>query len=109
MSWSPWPQGDTFDPWTFDLEPDSGTFSIAGLSPPNFTLHMRNISNGVETQGSGTFTNLVAASGVNPAMITYNQSTADVANLGNFEVWLILTSGGKTQTFSLGLLAIEPN
>ena len=108
MSQSPWPQGDTREPWTFELEPDSGIFDISGLTTANFTYYMRNISNDVERQGDGTFNNLTAASGSDPAMITYQQSANDVGSPGNFKQWIKVTTSGKPQTFDFGLLAIEP-
>ena len=109
MAQSPWPQGDTREPWTFELEPDSGIFDITGLTTANFSYYMRNISNDTERQGDGTFNNLTAASGGNPAQITYQQSSNDVANLGNFLQYIKVTTSGKPQTFDFGLLAIEPN
>ena len=108
MSQSPWPQGDTREEWTFQLIPDSGVFSTAGLTTANFTYFMRNISNGVETQGTGTFSNLVAASGGNPAQITYQQSPADVANPGMYHQRIRVAQGSATQTFDFGILSIEP-
>jgi hypothetical protein len=43
MPISPWYKGDTAPTWTFQLIPDSGAFSIAGLSPSNFSLIIRNV------------------------------------------------------------------
>jgi len=108
MSQSPWPQGDTRESWTLQLIPDSGVFNTTGLTTVNFAYFMRNISSGVETQGTGTFSNLIAASGGNPAQITYQQSAADVANLGMFHQWIKVTQGAQPQTFDFGVLSIEP-
>ena len=108
MSQSPWAQGDTREVWTFQLIPDSSVFNTSGLTTANFTYFMRNISNGVETQGNGTFSNLIAASGVNPAQITYQQSAGDVASPGMFHQWIKVTQGAQPQTFDFGVLSIEP-
>ena len=108
MAQSPWSQGDTLEPWEFELVPDSGPFNISGLTTSNFQYYMRNVSNNTETQGSGTFNNLRAASGGNPATIAYQQSVNDVSTVGNFHQWIKVVSGGNTQTFDFGLLAIEP-
>jgi hypothetical protein len=65
------------------------------------------MSNGVERQGDGSFNNLIAASGGNPAQITYQQSANDVANLGLYRQWVKATSGSTPQTFDFGVLSIE--
>jgi len=108
MSQSPWSQGDTREPWTFQLITDSGDFDTTGLTASNFAYFMRNMSSGIETQGTGTFSNLVAASGGEPAHITYQQSSGDVANLGMYRQWVRVTSSSKPQTFDFGVLSIEP-
>ena len=108
MAQSPWSQGDTREAWTFLLEPDTGDFDITGLTPLNFAYFMRNMSSGVEIQGTGTFSNPIAASGDNPAQITYQQSSGDVANLGMYRQWIKVTSSSKVQTFDFGVLSIEP-
>ncbi|HEX3640210.1 MAG TPA: hypothetical protein VHV10_02850 [Ktedonobacteraceae bacterium] len=108
MAQSPWPQGDTLEPWTFQLIPDSGDFDTSGLTESNFTYFQRNISNGIERPGDGVFSNLLGASGGDPAQITYQQSVNDVASLGTFRQQIKATSGGKTQTFDFGVLSIEP-
>src|SRR2546429_7945487 len=108
MAQSPWSQGDTREPWTFQLTTDSGDFDITGLAPSNFAYFMRNMSSGIETQGTGIFSNLVAASSGNPAQITYQQSSGDVANLGMYRQRIKVTSSSKVQTFDFGVLSIEP-
>jgi hypothetical protein len=107
MSQSPWFQGDTREPWTFLLEPDSGIFDVSGLTTANFVYLQRNLSSGVERQGDGAFSNLLAASGGNPAQITYQESVNDVATVGTCHQEVKVTQSGATQTFDFGVLSIE--
>jgi hypothetical protein len=112
MPISPWYKGDTAPTWTFQLIPDSGAFSIIGLSPSNFSLIIRNVDDvpPVDTNGTGSFSNLTAATlngsvVTTPASIQYVPSAADVANLGNFQLFVIVTyniAGNPTQTFTVG-------
>lgn len=90
MPISPWAKGDRKPLWTFSLSPDTGSFDITGLTTADFKLKMRNISNGVVTTGTGTFSALTAASGGNPATIDYQLSAADVATLGMSENTVVL-------------------
>ena len=107
MSQSPWPQGDTREAWAFLLEPDTGDFATSGLTPSDFAYFQRNISNNVERQGDGIFSNLIAASGGNPAQITYQESANDVAIPGMFHQRIKVTQGNASQTFDFGVLSIE--
>lgn len=107
MAQSPWPQGDTRESWTFLLAPDTGTFNTSGLSPSNFAYFQLNMSTGVERQGDGVFSNIVAASGGNPAKITYQQSANDVASVGMFLQSVKVTTNGSPQTFDFEVLSIE--
>jgi hypothetical protein len=112
MPISPWYKGDTAPIWTFQLIPDSGAFNITGLSPSNFSLIIRNVDDvpPVDATGTGTFSNLTAATlngsvVITPASIQYVPSTADVANLGNFQLFVVATypiAGNPTQTFTVG-------
>ncbi len=110
MSLSPWYKGDTAPAWTFQLIPDTGAFSITGLSTSNFSLIIRNTDDvpPVDSNGTGTFSNLTAATlngsiVTTPASVQYSPSSADVANLGNFQLFVIVTySGGATQTINAG-------
>ncbi len=58
---------------------------------------MENMSNEQNTTGTGTFSNLTAASGGNPAQITYQPSAADVSNTGMIDAHVVLNSGLSTQ------------
>ena len=107
MSHSPLPQGDTREAWAFLLEPDTGDFATSGLTPSDFAYFQRNISNNVERQGDGIFSNLIAASGGNPAQITYQESANDVAIPGMFHQRIKVTQGNASQTFDFGVLSIE--
>jgi hypothetical protein len=109
MGISPWSQGDGKPPWTFSLEPDSGNFDISGLSVTDFTLVMINMSNKVPTNGTGTFSNLDAASGDNPATISYALSTADAANVGMNDMRIVAKRGTALQeTFKFGIWECIP-
>ena len=110
MPISPWYRGDTVPTWTFQLIPDTGAFSITGLATSNFSLIIRNVDDipPVDTTGTGTFSNLTAATlngsiVTTPASVQYAPSSADVANLGNFQLFVIVTyAGGATQTLNAG-------
>lgn len=109
MGISPWTQGDGNPPWTFALEPDSGAFDISGLTISDFNLIMINVSNGQTITAKGTFTNLTAASGNNPAMITFNPSSSDVSALGMFDMRVVAKKGAINQrTFKFGIWSNEP-
>jgi hypothetical protein len=110
MAISPWYRGDTLPTWTLQLVPDSGPFSIDGLSTSNFSFIIRNVDDvpPVDTAGTGTFSSLTAAvmTGLivtTPATIQYAPSAADVATLGNFQLFVIVTyNGSATQTLTIG-------
>lgn len=110
MPISPWYKGDTVPTWTFLLIPDTGAFSVAQLTPSNFSLVIRNVDNvpPVDTAGTGIFSNLTAATlngsvVITPASILYAPSVADTSTLGNFQLFVVATySGGATQTFTVG-------
>lgn len=110
MSISPWYKGDTMPIWTFALVPDSGAFNVTGLSTSNFALIIRNVDDvpPVDNNGTGIFSNLMAAtmSGntiITPAFVQYAPSSADVVNLGNFQLLIVITyPGGGIQTINAG-------
>ncbi len=110
MPISPWYKGDTAPTWTFQLIPDTGAFSTSGLSTSNFNLIIRNTDDvpPVDSNGTGIFSNLTAAtlSGsivTTPASVQYTPSSADVASLGNYQLFVIVTyAPGVTQTFNAG-------
>jgi len=109
MGISPWNQGDGKPPWTFSLVPDSGNFDITGLATTDFTLVMINISNKQATNGTGTFSNLVAASGGNPAQITYTLSSADAALTGMNDTRVVAKKGTTSQrTLKFGIWECIP-
>lgn len=90
---TPWKQNDRKPYWLLNLTPaDGSTLSIGGLSTSNFTFIMEDISNQQSTTGTGTFSSLTAASGNNPANITYQPSTADVDDIGIFNATVVLNS-----------------
>ena len=96
--------------WTISLVPDSGAFSISGLTTASFALLLHNLATGVETTGVGTFSNLTAAvtTTVNgqtvvltPALIQYQVAQAEVV-LGTYRVYVLATlAGGAVQPFQL--------
>ena len=93
--------GDREPYWTFGLQPDDQALDITGLSASNFTLVFID-SSGVERNGDGVFVDLTAASGSTPAMITYQQSAADVAIIGVFDRRIVIKKGTAFQkTFEL--------
>ncbi|GCE14196.1 hypothetical protein [Tengunoibacter tsumagoiensis] len=107
MAISPWYKGDTAPSWTISLIPDSGTINVASLSPSSFTLLIKNTDNGVEVVGSGTFSAITAASGSTPASVVYQPSSADVASLGNYVLFLVISfPGGFTETLSIGVFQV---
>lgn len=109
MGLSPWSQGDGKPWWTFSLEPDSGNLDTTGLSLSDFTLIMRNISNQQSIIGTGIFSNLTAASGGNPAQITYALSSTDASSLGMYDMRIVVKRGTVDQrTFKFGIWSNEP-
>jgi hypothetical protein len=104
MSQTPWKQDDLAPAWQFGLQPDTGQLDITGLSPSDFTLLMYD-SSAPQTAivGTGTFNNLIAASGSDPAKITYQQSTSDVATLRTHRREVVIKRGTSAQkTFDFG-------
>jgi hypothetical protein len=104
MSQTPWKQNDLAPAWQFGLQPDTGQLDITGLSPSDFTLLMYD-SSAPQTVivGTGTFSNLIAASGSDPAKITYQQSAADVATLRTHRREVVIKRGTAAQkTFDFG-------
>jgi hypothetical protein len=110
MPITPWFKGDTMPIWKISLIPDTGYFDVSTLSPTNFSLLIKNTDAmpATETAGTGIFSNVTAAvtNGnviVSHAYVEYLASSADVANLGNFVLFVIVTfAGGATETFSVG-------
>lgn len=105
MAITPWYVGDTAPAWTIPLTLDNGAFSTSSLSVSNFALLIRDTDADPpsEITGTGTFTNLVAASGTTPAQITYIPSSADTSTLGNYALFIVVTYPNSTvQTLSLG-------
>lgn len=109
MGISPWSAGDGKPPWLFSLDPDSGAFDITGLSVSDFTLVMINMSNKQSTNGTGTFSDLLAADGNIPASIVYQLSTADAANIGMQDMRIVVKEGTSSQeTFRFGIWECIP-
>jgi hypothetical protein len=110
MPISPWFKGDTMPIWKFQLIPDSGVFNVFGLTASNFSLLIKNIDTmpPTETTGTGIFSNVTPAvtNGnviISHAYVEYWPSFADVANLGNFVLFVVVTfPSGGTGTFSVG-------
>jgi hypothetical protein len=108
MGITPWSMGDGLPTWTFQIEPDSSAFDITGLSTSDFTMVFINTVNKLATNGTGTFSNLVAASGSNPAQITYTPSAVDTATAGMFDVRIVTKQGTPSQrTFHYGIWSNE--
>lgn len=110
MGISPWSRGDGKPLWTFSLEPDSGTFDTTGLTTSDFTLVMINVSNEQQiVNGTGTFSNLQAATGSTPAMISYQISSADATNIGMQDMRIVAKRGTTSQeTFKFGVWECIP-
>lgn len=102
-----WKQGDREPFWLFGLQPGTGTLDITGLSTSDFTLVFID-TDGNERSGDGVFSNLTAASGSTPALITYAPSANDVATLGKFERRVVIDRATSNQrTFDLGFWSCE--
>lgn len=102
---TPWYVGDTAPAWTIPLTLDTGAFNTSSLTTSNFALLIRNTDADPPTEitGTGTFTNLIAASGTMLAQITYIPSLSDTSTLGNFALFIVVTYPNTTiQTLSLG-------
>lgn len=74
MAFQPWYVGDTYPALQIPLNIDGNTpDNITGLSPSSFKMIIRNLSTGLDTTGTGTFS-IVTYS---PAVINYQFSDAD--------------------------------
>ena len=97
MPTSPWTKGDQKPLWRLTLGSASDPLSIVGLTTSDFKVKMKNISNGVITTGTWTFSALAAASGSTPATIDYQVSPVDVATPSMNEVTVVLKEGTVDQ------------
>src|SRR5512146_2805602 len=82
--------------WTIQLVPDSGTFSVSGLTVSDFALLIHDLDTGIETTGQGTFSNITAAGTqtingatviISPASGQYQVASTDVA-LGTYRLFV---------------------
>ena len=117
MAISPWYQGNTGKVWQLQCIPDSGSYDFTGLSTSSFSLTFRNNDTGVETTGTGTFSNVTNAvvTGTapyqvvtSPATVYYQVSSGDVAILGNYELLLTITFSDGPLTLDLGKWQVIP-
>jgi hypothetical protein len=107
MSQSPWKQGDREPYWEFGLQPDDDPLDVTGFTTADFSLIFIDAS-GNERIGDGIFTDLTAASGSSAAMITYQQSSNDVAETGVFDRRVVIKRNTIHQrTFEFGKWACE--
>jgi len=96
--------------WKISLVPDTGTFDVSMLVPSNFSLLIRNTDDipATETNGTGVFSNVTpavytGAAITSHASVQYLVSAADVANLGNYMLFLTVTfPSGGIETFAMG-------
>lgn len=110
MVYSPWTQGDRRPTWTIKLTPSTGTFDITGLTAANFSMRITNTDTQNTVNGTGTFTNLTAATSTSPATIQYIPSAADAVNLGNFQPYAKITFPDTTsQTITLDPWEVIPS
>lgn len=84
--------------WTESVMSDSGPENLTGLSDSALSIYFKNTSNGVETQGVGT----LHISQANPAIVTYQPSSADVV-VGMFRAMLWIQFSNGPKSFSLGI------
>lgn len=91
MAYQPWYVGQTYPPLDIPLNTDNGPDNIVGILTSNLTMVIHS-SSGNDTTGSGTF----VIKNSNPAEITYQFSTADVAVAGNFNLFVkaVFPGGG---------------
>ena len=106
MAISPWIksqyQTQLAPSWTETLVTDSGTANLTGLSDAALTVYFKNISNGVETQGTGTL-HIVQA---NPGIVSYQPVAADVV-VGMYHTRVFVAFSNGPEPFELGVWSIE--
>jgi len=90
-------RGDRKTALLFQLQRGDGTIAdLTGLVVADIKIHIKNIETGVVTVAS------VSAIVAPPTdgKVSYNPTTADVANVGEFEIEIQVTHpGGLTETF----------
>lgn len=106
---STWFKGDRKPAWVIGLQPATGNFDITGLVTADFTFVFVDVNNpATEIVGTGTFSALTAASGGNPASITYTPSAADVATVRSHKRRIVKKRGTSEQeTFDIDTQTIE--
>lgn len=92
--------------WQISLVPDSGTFNVTGLTTGSFAMLFKNLDSGAETNGIGTFSNIVAASTLSngvtvPASVQYQVNSSEVI-IGRYRPVVLVTLGnGGIEPFVL--------
>jgi hypothetical protein len=104
-----WFKGDRKPPWVIGLQPASGNLDISGLTTADFTfIFIDTAKPDTEIVGTGTFSALTAASGSNPASITYAPSASDVATVRTHTRRIVLKRAtNDQQTFEIDDQSIE--
>src|SRR6266702_3540466 len=89
--------------WTETLVTDSGsTANLTGLSDSALTIYFTNVSNGVETKGTGAL-HIVQAAGI----VSYQVGTNDVLlGMYHVRVWVAFVNGPSV--YDLGVWSVEP-
>lgn len=100
MPTNPWYTTQLTPLWT---QPLTGA-NLTGISANQISIVLKNMSNSVETTGTG----VIAITQANPGIITYQPSAADVANAGMFHAWAWVTFANGPEPFDLGIWDIAP-
>ena len=91
-----WAVGQLSPTWELVMMRDSRLFDLTGVSTNQLSLIIYN-SNKVQTgTGAGSF----AINNIKPAVVTYSQATADMANAGTYYLRVKVNFNGTTPDFS---------
>lgn len=103
MGISPMYVGNRLPYMSVPIATDSGVFPLTDRVPSDFRLIMHNLSSGAITDGAGSFVVTNASAG----LCTYRWAAEDVANEGDFKLFVVITIDGIDQTFGPVFLRME--
>jgi hypothetical protein len=91
-----WAVGQLAPNWELSLARDSRVFDLSGVTTGQLSLIIYNSVKAQIGMGTGTF----VINNVKPGVVTYIQSSADMANAGTFYLRLKVNFNGTSPDFS---------
>lgn len=92
MGYQPWYTGCTYPAIQIPLNVEGSPDNITALNTSNLAMILRNTGTAPPTDATGTGTFTIVTS--NPALITYQFSSGDVASAGSFQLIIKATFPG---------------